>query len=277
MRPGAVGARPGLLEKRVKSPLRRSRSCHGAKGERPEQSEMQAMVEGRVISNMSAKLMHTTFELPRLLRPFSFCSVTLLEFFYQSEVIPGKCQGNDPLAARRRALPAGLEGPQVAQRPAVRGRRPVAAAHRLGVLAGHLPVVLRGRPDPLVVAGPAHGALPGRAQGVALAEEVRRARGLRDALRHRLPRRDRGLRRAARRPVGHLDRPRDGRGLRAPARAGLRAFRRVVARGQARGRPLRHGAGRRLLRRVHVRAAPRTPPRSRWCAWWSACAGAAAG
>src|SRR4051794_27356479 len=76
---------------------------------------------------------------------------------------------DDSLAARRRAVPPGLEGAALAQWAALRRRRPLAGAHRRGVPARHLPVVLRWRAHPLVVARPAHGALPGRAQGLALA------------------------------------------------------------------------------------------------------------
>jgi hypothetical protein len=62
------------------------------------------------------------------------------------------------------------------------------------------------------------------------------------------------VRRAARRPVRHLDRPRDDRGVHAPARTGLRALGRIVEGRRAGGRPLRPGARAGLLRRVHVLA-----------------------
>src|SRR4051812_12863797 len=92
---------------------------------------------------------------------------------------------DDSLAARRRAVPPGLQGPSLPERAALRRRGPLARAHRRGVPARHLPVVLRWRAHPLVVARPAHGALPGRAQGLALAAEDGRQGHLRDALRQR--------------------------------------------------------------------------------------------
>src|SRR5438067_1438032 len=94
---------------------------------------------------------------------------------------------DDSLAARRRAVPPRFQGAALAQRPAVRGRRPHPRTDHRGVPPRYFSVVLRGRADPLVVAGPAHGALPGGVQGLALAAQDAREGPLRDAHRHRLP------------------------------------------------------------------------------------------
>ena len=62
------------------------------------------------------------------------------------------------------------------------------------------------------------------------------------------------MRRTSRRATGHLDRAGDGGGLRAPARAGLRALGRVVAGRRPRRRALRHAPGAGVLRRIDVLA-----------------------
>jgi cysteine synthase len=91
--------------------------------------------------------------------------------------------GHGSVVARRHALPSRLEGAALAQRIALRGRRSFSRAPDRSVFARHLPVVFRGRSDPVVVARSAHGALPRRAQDLPVAAQARPGGRLRDALR----------------------------------------------------------------------------------------------
>ncbi len=112
----------------------------------------------------------------------------------------GRARGRsarDPVAVGADALSAARDRARRAQRPAGRGRGPVARAPRRRLSPGHLSVVL-GRPaDPVVEPRSADGAARRRVPRVALAAQARARRHVRDAHRHRFPR---GHRACARTP-----------------------------------------------------------------------------
>src|SRR3990172_7127190 len=140
-----------------------------------------------------------------------------------------------------------------AERPARGRRRPLAAPAARWVPPRDLPLVLGGRPDPVVEPGPADGSLPARAARHALPRQDAAEQVLRGPLRHRLRRGGTRLRRAAAEAARHLDQRGDAGRVPPPPRARLCALRGDLGRRRARRRAVRRRAGPRLFRRIDVR------------------------
>src|SRR4029077_6577365 len=113
------------------------------------------------------------------------------------------------------------------ERAARRRRRSVAKAAAGGVPPRHLPLVLRRRAAPVVVARPAHGALLRRAQGFPLARQEPAEQGLRAEDRFGVSAGPAGLFRQGE----NLARKGDEIGLPGAAPGGLRPFLRNLAQG----------------------------------------------
>ena len=113
--------------------------------------------------------------------------------------------GIDSLAGQQRCISPGRARAAPTERSARGRRRSLTGAPAARLSAGHLPLVQRGRADPVVEPGPAHGVVSGRAQDRALARQDAAQAGLRDARRHGLRSGDRCLQRAAAAPARDLD------------------------------------------------------------------------
>ena len=162
----------------------------------------------------------------------------------------------------RLCLPPAADG---RGRAAGGGRRPAAGAAGARLLAGHLPLVRAGTADPVALARPAHGAAGrGAARPAQPGARSMRRGPYTFTLDTRVRRRSSAPARAAPRPGQRSTwiTPADARAYVRAAPARARPLRRGVARRRRLvGRALRRLAGRRVLRRVDVRA--RRPTRRR--------------
>ena len=171
------------------------------------------------------------------------------------------------LARSRRTLSRSQRKPgtrrsrrRACSRPAARSTSTACTAR---ISAGIFPVVQRRPADPVVEHRSAHGAVHRRVQAAPVAAQdagaVHRRSALRDAHRHALSHeviRACSRQRAAR-PVRHLDRAADGRGLRGLPPRRFRAQRRDLDRRPAGRRPVLRGHRPGGVRRIDVHARAR--------------------
>jgi hypothetical protein len=189
-------------------------------------------------------------------------------------IAKGYINRRDPVVARQRALSARREGLEVAQRAALRGRRPLARAHHRRLFARNLPWFSE--------ATRSCGGRPIRAW-CSFPDELRVSRSLRKAVSAR-PYETR-VDTAFREVIAECAAPREGQAARGSSRDGA-AYTALHERGFAHiGESWQDGelvGGLYGISLGEVSSASRcsrvrpTRRRWRWCGWWSACARRAA-